>query len=294
VALDKIYDAVQQSCTIKNKNNIELPKDSQNLDDINNFTDLLNPQTYADETTNSRIRKDTNKMSTWTKLSGFFGSPTHIVDNIYLGSALNAASKSSLEANNIKVVINMAKELTDYYPDDYEYYKCELYDDNNDSVSEHLEKVYKYIIEKQWDLLSNKGDLLSNKGDLLSNKGDLLSNQNINNNEKDFYMENKNVHQQIYTDEENNDFEFEICDNYIDTLKPTEYKYDGNILIHCYMGASRSAIIAIYYLIKTKGYTIDSAIKYIINKRPHVNPTFRFIKDLAKSIRPITISQNLN
>ena len=33
-------------------------------------------------------------------------------------------------------------------PDDYDYYKCDLYDDNNDSISEHLEKVYDYINEK--------------------------------------------------------------------------------------------------------------------------------------------------
>lgn len=257
VAIDKIYGVVQQSCV--KQTDIQ---EQEQKDDINDFSNLLDPHAYADESTNSRIRKDTDKMSTWTKLSGFFGSPTHIVDNIYLGSALNAASKSSLEANNIKVVINMAKELTDYYPDDYDYYKCDLYDDNNDSISEHLEKVYDYINEKQWDLLINK-----------------------NSDDKEFYMENKIVIQHNYVDDENTDMEFVICDNYLDTIKPSEYKYNGNILIHCYMGASRSAIIAIYYLIKTKGYSIDSAINYIINKRPHVNPTFRFIKDLAKSIQ---------
>lgn len=261
VAVDKIYDLVQQSCAFKQKNNTESTKD-----DINNFKDLLNPTEYADELLGCRIRKDTKKMSMWTKLSGFFGSPTHIVDNIYLGSALNAASKSSLEENNIKVVINMAKELTDYYPDDYDYYKCDLYDDNNDSIEVHLENVYNYIVNKQWDLLIDK-----------------------ENNNKDDYIEKKNVVLHNYCDNEentgDNNVEFEICDNYLDTLKSTEYRYTGNILIHCYMGASRSAIIAIYYLIKTKGYTIDSAIKYIIDKRPHVNPTFRFIKDLAKSIR---------
>ena len=30
---------------------------------------------------------------------------------------------------------------------------------------------------------------------------------------------------------------------------------------------------------------MNKIVKYIINKRPHVNPTFRFIKDIAKSMR---------
>jgi protein tyrosine/serine phosphatase len=260
VAIDKICDSFNKTCI----NNTTMVKhDNNNINDhINDFTDLLTPSDYADESTNIRIRKDTNKMSTWSKISGFFGAPTHIVDNIYLGSALNAASKSSLDEHNIKVIINMAKELTDYYPTNYEYYKCNIYDDNNEHVGDFLEKIYTYITEKQWDLLIDK-----------------------ENNDKETFLNNKNVLLYNYNDEDDNSTTFEIHDNYINTMKPTDYKYKGNILIHCYMGASRSAIIAMYYLIKTKGYDIDSAIKYIINKRPHVNPTFRFIKDLAKTIR---------
>lgn len=253
VAIDKLYDFIQQSCTIKKK----IATD----DKIQEFSDILNPEEYANEDENIRVRKDIHNLNFWTKLSGFFSSPTHIIDNIYLGSALNAASKTSLEENNIKVVINMAKELTDYYPNDYEYYKCDLYDDNDESVSDHLETIYKYIVDKQWDLLYDK----------------TIDRNTFINNTKNNIIE--------YSDDDENCYDMNIIDDYFQKTKPNFNKYNGNILIHCYMGASRSAIVAVYYLVLSKGFSIDSAIKYIINKRPHVNPTFRFVKDIAKTIK---------
>jgi protein-tyrosine phosphatase len=57
------------------------------------------------------------------------------------------------------------------------------------------------------------------------------------------------------------------------------------------MGASRSASIVIYYLMKEMknangdDYTFDEAIKFLKEKRFTVNPTFRLTKDLTSSIR---------
>ena len=62
-----------------------------------------------------------------------------------------------------------------------------------------------------------------------------------------------------------------------------KYDKDTNILVHCYMGASRSVTAVAYYLIKQKGYTVDRAIEFIKEKRPIINPSYRFTKDLAKS-----------
>ena len=66
----------------------------------------------------------------------------------------------------------------------------------------------------------------------------------------------------------------------------------GNILVHCFMGASRSASIVIYYPMRTQKkedgtyYTFDDAISFLKDKRVVVNPTFRLTKDLAQSIMP--------
>ena len=66
----------------------------------------------------------------------------------------------------------------------------------------------------------------------------------------------------------------------------------GNILIHCFMGASRSASIVTYYLMQTmkhdngRPFTFDDAVLFLRNKRIIVNPTFRLTKDLASSVMP--------
>lgn len=63
----------------------------------------------------------------------------------------------------------------------------------------------------------------------------------------------------------------------------------GNILVHCFMGASRSASIIIYYLMHKenkngKKYTFDEALHFIREKRKIVNPTFRLTKDLVNAV----------
>ena len=65
---------------------------------------------------------------------------------------------------------------------------------------------------------------------------------------------------------------------------------ESNILIHCYMGSSRSASLVLYYLMKngtnSQGtlMTHEEALNFLKNKRPIINPTFRLTKDLARSI----------
>ncbi len=56
-----------------------------------------------------------------------------------------------------------------------------------------------------------------------------------------------------------------------------------NILVHCYMGASRSVSIVIYYLMKKHNYKLNEAIHFLKNKRAVVNPTILFYKELYDS-----------
>ena len=45
----------------------------------------------------------------------------------------------------------------------------------------------------------------------------------------------------------------------------------ANILVHCFMGASRSASVIIYYLMKKNNWTYGHAKTYVMMKRPLVN-----------------------
>ena len=134
-----------------------------------------------------------------------------------MGSAFNAASYYDLKRNNIKVILNVTKEISTYYPDDFKYFNYNIYDNNIESIEDYLEKAYQDI-------------------------------------------------------------------------KKYQQEYDGNILVHCYMGASRSATVVLYYLMKEMKnesglpVTHTEALEYLKSKRPVVNPTHRFTKDLGKSI----------
>ena len=183
-------------------------------DTLQDYDEVIKVDEYTDENKNKRIFK---KVGIYEEYAWFFGSPSHIIDNLYLGSAFNAASYYDLKENNIKVILNVTKEISKYYPDDFVYFNYNIYDNNEESIGDYLEKAYQDI-------------------------------------------------------------------------KKYQAEYPGNILVHCYMGASRSATIILYYLMKEMKnddglpVTHKEALDYLKSKRPVVNPTHRFTKDLGKSI----------
>jgi protein tyrosine/serine phosphatase len=184
-------------------------ENNQNVENINIITKQPTKNTEIDLITPSNERIF-NPLSTFEQLSWFFSNPTHVIDNIYIGSAHNAANKKLLKSLSIKYIINVTVEIKNYYPDTLIYANYSLYDDNKQSIDKYLENSYKKI--------------------------------------KEFQKNN-----------------------------------DGNILIHCFMGASRSATILAYYLIREKGYTPMDSYNYIKSKRNLVNPTQKLFRDLSKS-----------
>lgn len=212
VIYDKTIDYISYYSGIvdvENKN-----EDDANDDTIQDYDGVIKIELYENESTSTRIFQPS---SYYDEYNTFFSKPTHIVDNIYLGSAYNAASYSTLKDFDIKVIINATTEIREYYPDEFIYLRYKLYDNNKHSIKKYLEESF-----------------------------------------KDIQYHQKNT--------------------------------SGNILVHCFMGASRSASLVIYYLMKTKKnsngrlFNFDEAVQFIREKRIIVNPTFRLTKDLANSI----------
>lgn len=149
-----------------------------------------------------------------TQAKVFFQGPTEIIDGIYLGSAFNAASYYKLRQLGVKMVINVTREIRNYYPSDFVYHQYDLFDNNQDRIHQYLDAAYQNITA--------------------------------------FRQENP----------------------------------DQKILIHCFMGASRSASILIYYLMKTQKdddgvyWSFSRAAEFVKNKRKIINPTKRFFADI--------------
>jgi hypothetical protein len=135
-----------------------------------------------------------------------YSPPTYILDNIYLGSAYNAANYTILKDTGIDIIINITNEIDNYYPNDFIYHNYKIEDNEEGDLEEFLDKSY--------DVIKNSA--------------------------------NKKV------------------------------------LVHCYMGASRSASLVIYYLIKEKKMSFDEAFDLLKSKRIVVNPNIKFVQILRK------------
>ena len=55
-----------------------------------------------------------------------------------------------------------------------------------------------------------------------------------------------------------------------------------SVLVHCYMGASRSASVIIYYLMKKNNWSYEHAKTFVMIKRPLVNLSNKFDEILKK------------
>jgi len=166
----------------------------------------------------SKVKRIYTKLPKLTQLSWFFGYPTYIKDKIYLGSAFNAATKSTLDTLNIKYIINVTDKIENYFPDCYHYETYIIDDNDQQHIIPFLEQSYKKIKEFQ-------------------------------------------------------------------------EKNDGNILVHCVMGASRSASIVCYYLMREYNFNPKEIYHAMKLKRECVNPSYTFYNDLVSEYKRIIKSQ---
>lgn len=139
-----------------------------------------------------------------------FGDPQEVYPRLFLGSAYNAASYETLVKYNIKYIINVTTEISNYYPSLFTYYNIKIRDNNTDSILHHLNDSY--------DVISN-------------------------------FLNMRN----------------------------------GNVLVHCYMGASRSATIVANFISKKTQTNIYIVLNNLKKKRSIVNPTTKFTSELNNS-----------
>ena len=72
-------------------------------------------------------------------------------------------------------------------------------------------------------------------------------------------------------------------DIYFNTfLKFVEEHKNNNILVHCFMGASRSASLVLLYLINKKNMEFEEALHFLCEKRKYVNINTTFISQIKK------------
>ncbi|KAL4284043.1 hypothetical protein GQ457_16G027170 [Hibiscus cannabinus] len=69
---------------------------------------------------------------------------------------------------------------------------------------------------------------------------------------------------------------FDECFGFIDEAK----RLGGGVLVHCFMGISRSATVVIAYLMKKHGMRFSRALEHVKRRRPQVSPNPGFVLQL--------------
>ncbi|CAK67283.1 unnamed protein product (macronuclear) [Paramecium tetraurelia] len=70
---------------------------------------------------------------------------------------------------------------------------------------------------------------------------------------------------------------FEEAIHFIDEQRKTK-----NVLVHCYVGVSRSATLVIAYLMQIYNYSLQAALTFLISRRPQINPNPGFMQQLQQ------------
>ncbi|KAJ9700230.1 hypothetical protein PVL29_005855 [Vitis rotundifolia] len=77
---------------------------------------------------------------------------------------------------------------------------------------------------------------------------------------------------------------FDECFNFIDEAK----RLGGGVLVHCFLGRSRSVTIVIAYMMKKHGMSLSQALEHVKSRRQLAAPNYGFtlqLQNFEKSLR---------
>ncbi|KAM1216077.1 hypothetical protein ACFX2J_012406 [Malus domestica] len=96
----------------------------------------------------------------------------------------------------------------------------------------------------------------------------------------DFVYKVINVPDRVCTDLKQH---FDECIDYIDEAT----RSGGGVLVHCFVGRSRSVTIIVAYLMKKHGMSISQALEHVKSRRPQASPNAGFISQLESFERSL-------
>ena len=76
---------------------------------------------------------------------GQMDGASRIFDDLFLGSEWNASNLEELERNGIGHILNVTREIDNFFPDQFDYLNIRVYDDEATELLKHWDRTYKYI-----------------------------------------------------------------------------------------------------------------------------------------------------
>ena len=78
---------------------------------------------------------------------GQMNPASKILDYLYLGSEWNASNLDELRANKITHILNVTREIDNFFPSRFQYKNIRVYDEEATDLLRFLDSTYKFIRE---------------------------------------------------------------------------------------------------------------------------------------------------
>ncbi|XP_063821807.1 uncharacterized protein LOC135071886 [Ostrinia nubilalis] len=76
---------------------------------------------------------------------GQMDAPTEVFDHVYLGSEWNASNLEELQRNGVRHILNVTREIDNFFPGMFDYLNIRVYDDEKTDLLKHWDNTFKYI-----------------------------------------------------------------------------------------------------------------------------------------------------
>ncbi|CAH0406475.1 unnamed protein product [Chilo suppressalis] len=76
---------------------------------------------------------------------GQMDAPTEVFDHVYLGSEWNASNLEELQKNGVRHILNVTREIDNFFPGMFDYLNVRVYDDEKTDLLKHWDNTFKYI-----------------------------------------------------------------------------------------------------------------------------------------------------
>ncbi|XP_044734555.1 protein phosphatase Slingshot isoform X2 [Chrysoperla carnea] len=76
---------------------------------------------------------------------GQMDAPTEIFEHVYLGSEWNASNLEELQKNGVGHILNVTREIDNFFPGMFDYLNIRVYDDEKTDLLKHWDNTFKYI-----------------------------------------------------------------------------------------------------------------------------------------------------
>lgn len=78
---------------------------------------------------------------------GQMDAATEIFPHVYLGSEWNASNLEELQSNGVGYILNVTKEIDNFYPGTFDYLNIRVYDDEKTELLRHWDRTFRYITQ---------------------------------------------------------------------------------------------------------------------------------------------------